>query len=191
MKSLSLLLLFLSFNTYAKLKVGDILLQPLHCWACSLIEAQTKSEYSHIGVVIEVNKDKVYVAEAFHKVKKVSLEEYMAKTEKGSAVKVLRPFAVSQDLQHIFKQEFEGLKYDRDFRWNNYDGDGQMIYCSELLYKLFIRAGMHTPKLNRMQFDINREHWETYFRGNVPDGEIGISPQDFNQDKKYTLIGFL
>ena len=57
-------LVFLSLNLGAfELKVGDVLLQPLSCWSCSLIEAQEKSIYSHMGVVIE-NDPEVLVAEA-------------------------------------------------------------------------------------------------------------------------------
>lgn len=191
MKLLVLISLFFSFQAHSKLKVGDILLQPLYCWSCSLIEAQTKSEYSHIGVVIEIKKNDIYVAEAFHKVRKVTLAEYLSKTEKGSAVKILRPYFVSQNLLQIYNKEFDGLNYDRDFRWNNFDSMGEKIYCSELLYKLFKRAGMHFPKSQRMRFDVNREYWLKYFRGNIPDGEVGVSPEDFNKESKYTLIGFL
>lgn len=73
----------------------------------------------------------------------------------------------------------------------NTDELGEKIYCSELVYKLFSKLGMHTPVLNPMKFDVNRIHWERYFKGKVPDGELGISPEDFNQDSKYFLMGFI
>lgn len=191
MKLLVLFTFLFTFKAHSKLKVGDILLQPLHCWSCSLIEAQTKSEYSHIGVVIEIQGKQVYVAEAFMKVRKVSLFEFKKKTQKGSSVKILRPSFVDNNLLSLFQRNFEGLSYDNKFRWNNSDELGEQIYCSELLYKLFLLVGMHVPKVNPMKFDINREHWERFFQGDIPDGELGIAPEDFNKDKKYTLIGFL
>lgn len=191
MRLLFIFMLLISFNASASLKVGDILLQPLHCWACSLIESQTKSEYSHIGVVIKIELDQVFVAEAFQKVKLVTLEDFMAKTQKRSSVKILRPSFVSPYLYQTFIDHYLGLNYDAGFLWNNTDELGEKIYCSELVYKLFSDLGMHTPRLDPMVFDVNRVHWERYFQGNIPDGELGISPEDFNQDDKYFLMGFI
>ena len=189
---MTLLLLVLARPSFAlTLKVGDILLQPLHCWSCSLIQAQTKSEYSHIGVVIETNGKSVWVAESFFNVRKITLAEFKSKTQKQSSIKVIRPFYVAHKLSMYYQQFFHGLSYDNKFRWYNSDELGEKIYCSELVYKLFKMSGMHIPRINPMKFDINREHWERFFRGDIPDGELGISPEDFNRDKKYTLIGFL
>ena len=88
-----------SINSYAlelslKLRSGDILLQPLHCWACNLIEAETESEFSHIGVVTKVENGEVFVGEAFTKVREVTLEEFNSKTQKGLKLKVMRPYFI-------------------------------------------------------------------------------------------------
>lgn len=174
-----------------ELKEGDILLQPLQCWSCSLIELQTRSEYSHIGVVIQKSKGVIWVAEALGSVEKRPLQEFLSRTEKGSLVKILRASYVAFNLNEIFKQEFEHLSYDHEFLWNNIDDKGEKLYCSEFVYKLFLKAKMHVPQPSPMLFDRNRKAWERYFHGHVPDGELGLSPQDFNQDQKYSLIGFL
>jgi adenylate kinase family enzyme len=55
------------------------LLQPLKCWACSLIEAEEETIYSHVGVVVATSPE-VMVAEAFSMVRKLSLNEYNQKT---------------------------------------------------------------------------------------------------------------
>jgi hypothetical protein len=176
-----------SHNSYAlELKSGDILLQPLHCWACNLIEAQTKSEYSHIGVVTKVEDDITYVAEAFINVREVNFTEFNSKTQKGLKLKVLRPFFLNPDLSKNFNQYFKGLPYDSAYLWNDNE-----IYCSELVYKLFQNLNMITPKANPMTFDKNRSLWFKYFKGSIPDGVVGISPADFDDEDMYELIGFL
>ena len=65
-----------------QLKTGDVLLQPLHCWTCSLIEAQENSIYSHIGIYLNADGED-YVLEAWHEVKLTPLDEYLARTQKG------------------------------------------------------------------------------------------------------------
>ena len=39
-----------------------------------------------------------------------------------------------------------------------------------------------------MLFDENPEAWDRYFRGNTPRGELGISPEDFNQSLDFEEI---
>lgn len=189
MKILILIVSFLYLplaSSKVELKPGDILLQPLHCWACNLIEGQTNSEYSHIGVVISASEKEILVAEAYLKVRAVSLEEFNSKTQKGLALEVLRPNFVSNDLFKNYYKHFHNKPYDRNFLW-----DDEKIYCSELVQKLFEISSMQSPRATPMEFDVNREYWERYFRGEVPDGELGISPEDFKQSGLYNSIGFL
>ena len=191
MKIILIVLALISSSVYAiELKKGDILLQPLHCWSCSLIEAQTKSIYSHIGVVVDDSQD-ILVAEAFITVRKVTLKEYMAKTQKGQKIKVLRPAFVPDNILKVFDSKYEGLKYDSAFLWDNLQEGKELIYCSELVYKLFTDLNMHVPNVMPMKFDINREYWIKYFKGNVPDGKFGISPVAFDDDVLYESIGYL
>ena len=180
-----------SINSYAlelslKLRSGDILLQPLHCWACNLIEAETESEFSHIGVVTKVVDGVVFVGEAFTKVREVTLDEFNSKTQKGLKLKVMRPYFISDDLSKIFDSKFKDLPYDSGYLWNDDE-----IYCSELLYKLFESLNMVTPKALPMTFTHNREYWFKYFKGNIPDGIIGISPRDFDDEKLFKFIGHI
>jgi hypothetical protein len=200
MKLIYLILsLLLSFELLAKieLRVGDVLLQPLKCSACSLIEAEEETIYSHIGVVISTGPE-VLVAESFGKVRKISLREFNQKTEPGQKLKVLRfrNGDLSMDIQarselliKVFQEEFEGLKYDHDFRWNNFDETGkEKFYCSELVSKLFQAViGIETP-IKRMHFQKNRDAWITYFRGNIPDDEWGNSPGDFERSDLFFAL---
>lgn len=198
---LSLIISFLSLGAHAlELKVGDVLLQPLHCYNCSLIEQQEKTIYSHIGVVIQTTPE-VMVAEAFMKVRKVTLAEFNQKTEKKQALRVLRfrheglvedMQREQEELRMIFAQDFEGLYYDAVFRWNNFDDEGrEMMYCSELVSKLFQAfKGLDMP-IKRMTFDVNREAWVKFFKGNVPDNEWGNSPGDYERSSLFYVVGDL
>lgn len=187
-------------QTSPVLKAGDVLLQPLKCWACSLIEAEEETIYSHIGVVLAVEPE-VLVGEAFGTVRKVSLAEFNKKTEPGQKLMVIRfrNDELSDDIHHTaaafmknFDDEFAGAKYDHDFRWNNFDETGsEKFYCSEMVSKLFQSfIGVETP-IKRMHFQRNRDHWMTYFKGNIPDNEWGNSPGDFERSDLFYHVGEL
>jgi hypothetical protein len=183
---MTILLFLISAITIAstELKVGDILLQPLHCYSCNLIEAQTQSEYSHIGVVVSKKNNDFMVAEAFGKVRVVTFSEFDKKTQKGLSLEILRPHYVSEDLYLNYLNQFDGLPYDSKFLW-----DSSAIYCSELVQKLFASSEMLAPKPRPMSFDVNSDYWDRYFRGDTPRGKLGISPEDFKQSKLFLELG--
>lgn len=180
------------------LRVGDILLQPLDCWTCTLIEQQERTDYSHIGIVVQVYPE-VLVAEAFIKVRFVSLKTFHEKTEKGMGLLVKRLNSPSfddnsQDFFDYVKENFLGLKYDSHFLWNNVDDEGrEKIYCSELVSKsLEGFLGIKTPR-KIMTFDVNPKKWEKFFRAKdarVPKGEWGNSPGDFERSSLFHHLGF-
>lgn len=184
----------------SELRPGDVLLQPLSCWACALIEAEEETIYSHVGVVLAVQPE-VVVAEAFSKVRKQTLAEFNAKTERGQKILVIRfrndrlvrdIEAEAAKFMQIFEEDFMGAYYDAEFRWNNFDQYGrEKLYCSELVTKLFqALTGVETP-VKRMHFQKNRDAWTTYFRGNVPDGQWGNSPGDFHRSDLFYEVGEL
>jgi hypothetical protein len=202
MKKFASLFLFLfSLSTWAlELKVGDILLQPLDCWSCSLIEAQENTIYSHMGIVIQTSPT-VLVAEAQGTVRSLSLDVFRSKNQKGqnlsvrrfrsdSAVRYLE--SMKRTFLEFYKNDFEGLKYDKEFLWNNIDETGrEKLYCSEMITKLlqgFMRIEL---PIKRMKFDRNREAWIKYFQGNPPDGKWGNSPADFELSELFYEVGEL
>lgn len=197
---ISLALVVLSLKSFAvELKVGDILLQPLDCWSCSLIEDEEQSIYSHMGIVLSV--DPVMVADSLGKVRVQSLKAFNSITEKGQKLGVLR-FKNSQLVQeiedryvemvHLFQSEFEGLDYDHAFLWDNFDQSGrQKLYCSEFVAK-FLQAFVGIEPINkRMHFSRNPALWEKYFRGPAPVGKWGNSPADFERSHHFYFVGEL
>ncbi len=196
-----LLLLALPLNLYAlDLKVGDILLQPLDCSSCDLIEVQERTIYSHMGLVIQV-VPRIEVIEALGSVKRLPLAEFAKKTESGERLAVIRfrnddlvayLGANQARLSQYFDQSFRGLPYDVEFLWNNVGPDGkEKLYCSEMITKLLSSfTGVELP-IKRMRFDVNRDAWVEYFRGTPPDGKWGNSPGDFERSDLFYLVGEL
>ena len=182
------------------LKVGDVLLQPRDCWSCTLIEEQEGTIYSHMGMVIQVEPT-VSVIDALGRVKISSFEEFNKGTQKNQKISVIRlnredavDYLQENRLEFLayYLNEFDGLKYDHDFLWNNLDdNDEELMYCSEMVTKLlqgFMKIEVGT---RRMKFDKNREAWIQYFRGNPPDGKIGNSPAVFEQSEQFHVVGEL
>ncbi|HXH75698.1 MAG TPA: YiiX/YebB-like N1pC/P60 family cysteine hydrolase [Bacteriovoracaceae bacterium] len=179
------------------LRVGDVLLQPLDCWTCSLIEAEEDSIFSHMGIVVSVNP--LLVAEAFSRVRAVPLEEFNSKTQKGLKLKVLRIKDTralrnfkrnAKEFKLLYSVLHDGRSYDRDFLWNNVDEDGnEKLYCSELVTKLLATFSKIEIPVKRMLFEKNRELWERYFKGRVPVGEWGNSPGDFEKSPLFNHVG--
>jgi hypothetical protein len=191
-----ILVIFLLFivsvgSSYAhKLKTGDILLQPLKCWSCSLIEQQESSLYSHIGVYLSID-GKDMVAEAYGRVQIVSLEQFLSKTEPNLKVVAKR--------HHEFKNlgdkfiskilEYIGNPYDSYFLWDNLINGEEAIYCSELLFKAMVPfVSFNDLSTKEMLFDVNPDLWDRFFRGQTPRHKEGISPEDFNLSSDFFFI---
>lgn len=188
MRVIVLSILF-TFNCFAvELKAGDILLQSLNCWVCKLIEKQENSIYSHMAIVLQVQDDQVIVAHAWDKVKAVSLNEFNSMTKEGTQLMVRRHISKRSfdDLFEIYQNQFDGIKYDKEFLWDN-----DSLYCSEFVYKLFNQVTDELTPPKKMRYDYGRDYWNRYFNGNIPDGLDGNSPADFEKSKFFTTIGFI
>jgi hypothetical protein len=177
-----------------KLISGDILLQPLKCWSCSLIEDQEDSNFSHIGIVVNMD-GKTMVAEAYGSVRLVTLEEFLKKTHPDKLVKARRldyHFFDFEAFEHKLKASINSLignPYDRAFLWDNEINGKEAIYCSELVYKVILPQVQFwdlNPKA--MPFDVNPELWDRYFRGDTPRGKLGVSPEDFNKSRDFITL---
>ncbi len=191
--------IILSFSTAAsELKTGDILLQPLNCWSCSLIQQQESSNYSHIGMYLEL-AGKSMVIEAYGKVQLVSLDKFLAKTasvdQVRDQVKVMRTDGLDANMMKLLGEDalkLVGNPYDAKFLWDNYINEQEALYCSELVYKLLVKQKNFLnlePKV--MLFDINPEYWDRFFRGDTPRGKQGISPEDFQLSSDFYFVNYL
>lgn len=193
-----LVLILLPLSAFGlELKVGDIILQPLQCWTCHLIMAQEKSNFSHMGLVVK-NGPEVLVAEALGSVKLTPLKDFLERSRglNHSVIRfkdqnVVRYFSrYKNEFLNFFQEHYEGLPYDPQFLWENRDETGQeKLYCSEMIAKIlekFLRIEM---PIKKMKYDINRNHWIEYFKGNPPDGKWGNAPADFEKSPLFYEVG--
>ena len=173
----------------ATLRPGDVILQPMRCYLCRMIEIHEQSDFSHMGVVIEVG-DETWVGESLGTVKMVKLAEFLAKGDQTRAHLIVRPreavtFALKEAIAPLL-----GAEYDHDFRWDNLGRDGrEALYCSELVAKLLNQFLLEDLPTKQMNYTENRDYWERYFRGNVPDGLPGNSPADFEKSSQLKRLG--
>ena len=207
MKYLTLLILtLLSQSLWAyrpELQTGDVLLQPLYCRLCELIESEEQTIYSHMGLVIQREKE-TFVLESFGSgVKILTFDEFNKKTQKNQKLRHLRfknpqvanyLSEVTQTLRLllVFKNKYEGLKYDEKFLWDNVDENGkEKIYCSELVAKILNDIMEWNYPIKRMHFSRNVSEWDRYFSGNTPRDEWGNSPADFERSSEFVHLGDL
>lgn len=179
------------------MKTGDILLQSNPCYLCGLIEAEEKSAYSHMGIVV-LNNGTWTVLESLGNVRTSTLDEFLALRKKETHTLVLRINSgltknnlTSNALMERFALNFAGLSYDPQFLWNNNDTKGEKLYCSEFVAKFLQPFLIETIPTKPMHFDVNREFWVNYFHGNPPDGAPGISPGDFERSPLFHQVGKL
>jgi hypothetical protein len=175
---------------------GDIILQPLRCRVCELIEAQEKTSFAHIGLVVSRGENPL-VLEAWGSVVVKPLQQFLSKADQTRPHVVRRMkkslFSLNDKLeQKILNSALQlvGLPYDRDFLWANVDSSGkELLYCSELITKLMAQFTPYIVKPKPMTFDIFFEEWERYFQGRVPQGELGNSPGDYERSDLYETVG--
>ena len=126
------------------LRHGDLVFQDLACGLrCALIRRVTGTSYSHVGVAVEVDGERV-VWEAYENVAPVPLSAWVRRG-RGRRLAAYRPDHVPPDLM----ARLEGMArrpYDGDYQW-----DDARIYCSELVVKAWdvALAAPHTVELGR------------------------------------------
>ncbi len=177
----------------ADLRSGDLLLESLPCQLCSLIEVEEGAPYSHGAVILRENSQ-IYALQALRMVEKIPLQAFLNLRRPGTSTGVFRPIGLpipDSILRVQFQQHFEGLSYDEEFLWNNYDSKGEKLYCSEFIVKL-LNPFLDLPiKTKPMHYTHSRADWINYFKGNPPDGLPGVSPGDLSRSPSFRAIGTL
>jgi hypothetical protein len=198
MKYLFVLLLIptLSWSQGLKLEIGDILLQPLQCWSCGLIEQEENTKYAHSGLVVSL--EPLLVAESISEAHAIPYELFRARNKKSEPLKVMRlkdkklQTKLKRGFYQRFVRDYKGIKFDPLYLWNNVDRDGrELMYCSEFISKMLEAHLEINMPIKRMQFLKNRDYWFQYFNGRIPDGEWGNSPADFEKSDLFSHVGYL
>lgn len=184
--------LFQSSSFSKPFVAGDILLAPMKCYLCKLIEGETNSDYSHLFVFIEGSK----FAHSLGKVEYIDYSEIKKIVDPSRPMlhvrhKSFRTFS-SGKIKRELHLQYLGLPYDKEFLWNNFDESGnEKFYCSEFVLKLLnssFQLGL-TPL--PMSYDIYPEAWRSYFGGRPPTGLPGVAPSFFENDKNFEQIKYI
>ncbi len=131
---------------------GDIILQTSKSNQSYTIVWATKSLYSHIGVVQEIN-GKFFVVEAISRVSKTPIKRWIRRGRFGKFT-VMRYKYLTPSRQRRLKtslKRFMGKRYDKYFLF-----DKKRIYCSELVYLVYKNIGVKLGKIQKVkELDFN------------------------------------
>jgi len=201
MKYLILTLVLSMTSTYSHdFQAGDIIFTTYRpCRVCQVIEDESGSAYSHLGIIVESNESQILVADSLGTVKTTEVSEFIDKAAYATLYRI-KPEALNISKESFdfalldsFKNSFEGLKYDRYFLWDNYDENGnELVYCSEFVAKLinpFLTKPVPTKKMN---YKKNYDFWVKYFREvPIPQDKPGINPGYLSKQKQLQFIKVL
>ncbi len=156
---------------------GDVLFQHFDSRLCDMIRDVTGSQLTHCGLVV-YRAGKPYVLEAKSPaVSYVPLDEWFAQGWKGYYAH-FRPKGISPEkIAQVVKRtdELLGKTYDLQYEM----GD-EKIYCSELIYKGFLRgAGVEIGRKQRLG-DLKWQAHEAFIRllagGKLPLDRMMVTP---------------
>lgn len=193
-------LTFLLFTNYVyglktpQFKDGDIIFQISLSAQSKVIEAATKSQWTHTGVIFYI-KGKPYVYEAINSVTFTPLDKWISRGKgKKYVVKRLkdRDRYLTELTLSVMKRkakEYKDKKYDYYFDWS----DSQM-YCSELVWKLYYESlGIRLCTLQKLQdFDLSakivRQKIQARYGKHIPYNEPVVSPIAIFQSDLLTTV---
>lgn len=185
------------------LSAGDVLLISFNCYECRVIESETNSKFSHSGVVLKNEFNQFLIGQSLGRVALFPLDQFLKNKTPGSIVAVYRPkeflnmhskekTLLEEQMLSIFNSTYKGAPFDELYLWNNFDREGhELLYCSEFIAK-FLDHFLGTPTLPLpLSYKKNEAYWFNYFKGAIPEGELGNSPASFSRDSRFVFIGNL
>jgi len=167
---------------------GDVLLQHIPSHLGSVIRDIAESRYSHCGLVVN-NGGRLAVIEAIRPVKYTSLPEWVGQGQ-GNDFTQLRPAGLSaEQLAQVAGEARKLLGSPYDLQ---YDLDENKIYCSELIYKAFLRgAKLKVGALQKLE-ELNWQPYENFIRhlagGGLPLERVLVTPESLAKDENFKQV---
>ena len=161
---------------------GDVLVQHLKNPLGELICAVTQSRYSHCGMVVHLN-GAPHVLEAIGPVKHTPLKQWISQGYGGRYLH-LRPRNLSpKQICGAIATASRMVGRPYDFQ---YELDDEKIYCSELIYKAFLRgAGLEIGRKQKLR----EMNWAPYVYaikavtgGKLPLDRVMVTPESIAVD---------
>ena len=164
---------------------GDIIFQTSVSRQSLAIKIATKSDYTHCGILLRKN-GKLQVFEAAKTVTWTPLEAWVKRGVNQHYVlmrlkdpQTLTPEALAAI--YVTTQAFSGKKYDLLFQWTD-----DKMYCSELVWKLYKRAGVELCEPHRFRdYDLNHAEVQKIMKErygmDMPWDETVVAPSDLRR----------
>jgi permuted papain-like amidase YaeF/Yiix C92 family enzyme len=156
---------------------GDVLFQHLDSKLCEVIRDVSGSQLTHCGLVVR-REGKTYVLEAMAPaVRYTPIENWFDQGWKGYYAHY-RPRGISREkIAKVAKQAaaLTGKTYDLQYEMSD-----EKIYCSELVYKGFLRGANLEIGQKQKLGDLKWQAHETFIRllagGELPLGRVMVTP---------------
>jgi len=156
---------------------GDIIFHESQSNQSKAIREATNSRWSHVGILFEKN-GKWFVAEAVQPVKLTSLSSFIARG-KNRDYRVYRLPGLSEAQQLAMREEaasYLGKNYDLYFEWSD-----DLIYCSELVYKVFQKVtGVEIGTVQQYRdLKLDGPYVKELIRRRLTDTGRALQPEEF------------
>jgi hypothetical protein len=204
---LSIVLMVISTSSYAlslsDLHGGDVLALSFNCYECRMIESETDSAFSHSGVIVIDEQGRTRVGQSLGRLDLFSYADFTKTMTPGTKVSVFRPIEfndltdqkraeLDKAMLDVFNEKYKNAPFDTKYLWNNFNAQGvELLYCSEFIAKFLDNFLSKKTIPYPISYKKNYAYWQTYFRGIVPEGELGNSPASFSKDERFEFIGTL
>lgn len=169
-------------------RAGDIVFQHLPGKLGSVICEVTDSPLSHCGLVVD-RKGELSVIEAIGPVRYISLKNWLKQGDKGRFTQMrLKEVSREQIANAVTAAEgMLGRPYDIQ-----YELDDKKIYCSELVYKAYLRGA--DIEVGEKE-ELGNLHWrghEAFIRaitgGDVPLERVMVTPASIARNRRLKLM---
>ena len=173
---------------------GDVVFQSFPSTQTRAIQLATRSEFSHVGVVLNHN-GALMVYEAVGPVQYTPVESWIGRdAHRHFVAKRLKRAGTVLTSDNLSRLEsvastFEGKPYDFVFGWSD-----DKMYCSELVWKIFHRAlNIDLGRLRKLkEFDLSSAEVQTLVQQRYPHGvpfeETVVSPEDIFASDALTTV---
>jgi uncharacterized protein YycO len=171
-------------------QTGDVVFQVLLSDQSRAIQLATKSQYSHVGIVIIKNNEPM-VFEAVGPVRYIKWKDWVAQGDKKHYVAKRMKTPPSEEIIKTIVNNtkiYEGKAYDFPFSWTD-----EKIYCSELVWKLYKAADIELSPLSKLgSFDLThpavKAKLKERYGNNIPLNEKVVPPSAlFDSDLLVTV----
>lgn len=167
---------------------GDILLQHIECRLGTVITGVTDSQYSHCGMVVTV-KDRLCVLEAVGPVRYTPIRQWLGRGFRAWFTQLrVRDLSKERIAEAIAEaRACLGRPYDIQ-----YELDDEKLYCSELVYKAYLRGAVVEVGCKQKLGSLNWRPHEEFIR-RLADGELPldrqlITPESLARSRNVQLV---